>query len=201
MAKISTYPIDSNVTVNDMVIGTDAEDMNMTKNYAVKDLATTINSLNQATLRLYAEETANQGLTLLDAPYQITFGPAQTGGIVDVSATGTITFNQVGAFYVKFFGNFDMKTTLTPGNGNIYFRSLVNGGQYDNVALIELDTFNLATPFEKCFFVQASSIGDTVTFEMFLSSIGSQSGGLYAVTVPVLWSNVPSASVQVWQIN
>lgn len=200
MAKISTYPIDSNVTVNDMVIGTDAEDMSMTKNYPVKDLATTINSLNQATLRLYAEETANQGLSVLDTPYQITFGPAQTGGIVDVSATGTITFNQEGAFYVKFFGNFDMKTTATPGNGNIYFRSLINGNQNDNVALIELDTFNLATPFEKCFFVQ-SSIGSTVTFEMFLSSVGSQSGGLYAVTVPVLWSNVPSASVEVWQIN
>jgi hypothetical protein len=200
MAKISTYPIDSNVTVNDMVIGTDAEDMNMTKNYPVKDLATTINSLNQATLRLYAEETANQGLSVLDTPYQITFGPAQTGGIVDVSATGTITFNQEGAFYVKFFGNFDMKATVTPGNGNIYFRSLINGNQNDNVALIELDTFNLATPFEKCFFVQ-SSIGSTVTFEMFLSSIGSQSGGLYAVTVPILWSNVPSSSVEIWQIN
>lgn len=200
MAKISTYPIDSNVTVNDMVIGTDAEDMSMTKNYPVKDLATTINSLNQATLRLYAEETANQGLSVLDTPYQITFGPAQTGGIVDVSATGTITFNQEGAFYVKFFGNFQMKTSLLPGNGYVYFRSLINGNQYDNVALIELDTFNLSTPFEKCFFVQ-SSIGSTVTFEMFLSSVGSQSGGLYAVTVPVLWSNVPSSSVEVWQIN
>lgn len=202
MAKISTYPVDSNVSVNDMVIGTDAQDMNMTKNYTVSGLASTINSLNQSTLRLSGEETTNQGLVVLDAAYQIKFGPAQgtvsTAVMLDV--LGNITFNQAGAYYVRFFGNFEMKTPPLPGNGLVYFRSLINGVQFGSTRLIELDTIGLSTPMESSLFINAAA-NDVVTFEMFLSSVGAQAGGLYASTVPVLWSNVPSSSVDVWQIN
>lgn len=38
MAKISTYPSDSNVTLSDKLIGTDAENNNATKNFTVGDL-------------------------------------------------------------------------------------------------------------------------------------------------------------------
>ena len=38
MAKISTYPIDSSVSLADYVIGTDAEDSNITKNYTIGSL-------------------------------------------------------------------------------------------------------------------------------------------------------------------
>lgn len=39
MAKISTYPNDSNVTGADKLIGTDANDMNATKNFLMSDIA------------------------------------------------------------------------------------------------------------------------------------------------------------------
>lgn len=39
MAKISTYPIVSTPTVNDLLIGTDAENLNETKNFALGDIA------------------------------------------------------------------------------------------------------------------------------------------------------------------
>lgn len=35
MAKISTYPVDSSVSLADYVIGTDSEDSNITKNYTI----------------------------------------------------------------------------------------------------------------------------------------------------------------------
>lgn len=38
MAKISSYPTDSNVTLSDKLIGTDAESNNATKNFTVEDL-------------------------------------------------------------------------------------------------------------------------------------------------------------------
>lgn len=38
MAKINDYSIDSNVTIADKLIGTDAEDSNTTKNFLVGDI-------------------------------------------------------------------------------------------------------------------------------------------------------------------
>jgi hypothetical protein len=39
MAKISTYPIISTPTLNDLLIGTDVEDLNITKNFTIGDIA------------------------------------------------------------------------------------------------------------------------------------------------------------------
>ena len=36
MARISTYPIDTVVDTADLLIGTDSEDQNITKNYSPK---------------------------------------------------------------------------------------------------------------------------------------------------------------------
>ena len=38
MSKISTYPIDSNVNVNDYIIGTDSDNSNITKNYTISSI-------------------------------------------------------------------------------------------------------------------------------------------------------------------
>jgi hypothetical protein len=38
MAKISTYPILSNPTINDILIGTDVEDLNITKNFSISSI-------------------------------------------------------------------------------------------------------------------------------------------------------------------
>jgi hypothetical protein len=35
MARIETYPLDSNITINDFVIGSDGDSLNATKNYKV----------------------------------------------------------------------------------------------------------------------------------------------------------------------
>lgn len=38
MSKISTYPIDSNVNVNDYIIGTDSDNNSITKNYTISSI-------------------------------------------------------------------------------------------------------------------------------------------------------------------
>jgi len=44
MGKISTYPIDTNVTVNDKLIGTDYENNNETKNFTAGSLLSLANN-------------------------------------------------------------------------------------------------------------------------------------------------------------
>ena len=38
MAKISTYPISGNPTLSDKLIGTDPNDLNLTKNYPISEI-------------------------------------------------------------------------------------------------------------------------------------------------------------------
>ena len=38
MAKISTYPINATPTVSDKLIGTDPNDLNLTKNYTIAEI-------------------------------------------------------------------------------------------------------------------------------------------------------------------
>ena len=42
MAKISTYPILSTPTINDLLIGTDVENLNETKNFSIGDIGSLI---------------------------------------------------------------------------------------------------------------------------------------------------------------
>jgi len=44
MARISTYPIISTPTLNDLLIGTDVDDLNITKNFSLGDVATLISN-------------------------------------------------------------------------------------------------------------------------------------------------------------
>ena len=44
MAKISTYPSDSNLNADDLLIGTDSEDSNATKNYSIGSIETYVKS-------------------------------------------------------------------------------------------------------------------------------------------------------------
>lgn len=59
MAKISTYPSDSNVSLNDMLIGSDANDSNNTKNYTIGSILSVAGS---STYVPYTGATANVDL-------------------------------------------------------------------------------------------------------------------------------------------
>lgn len=54
MSTINSYPTDGNVTYNDKLIGTDANDSNKTKNFTVGDIL----GLPLPTVPVYANNTA-----------------------------------------------------------------------------------------------------------------------------------------------
>jgi hypothetical protein len=81
MAKISTYPIDATLSASDLLIGTDADNMNATKNYTLGSIAAFIQSLapvNTLQQVLDAGNTATQDIVL-------------TGDITVLGGTNIIT--------------------------------------------------------------------------------------------------------------
>ena len=62
MARISTYPLDTSISVSDLLVGTDAEDSNVTKNFSVGNLTD------------FIEEEILSGPTVL-TPFLITETP------------------------------------------------------------------------------------------------------------------------------
>ena len=52
MARITTYAIDSTISPLDKLIGTDAEDSNITKNYLISDLLAYIGTTNAVTKKI-----------------------------------------------------------------------------------------------------------------------------------------------------
>jgi len=65
MARISTYAIDTSISRNDLLVGTDAEDSNITKNFTVGDLTDFVGT------------TASTGVVTL-TPFLITATPGTT---------------------------------------------------------------------------------------------------------------------------
>ena len=87
MARISTYALDTVVTGTDKLVGTDAEDNNITKNYQIDDLVTYVsNNLESLDLDSFADDAAagSDGLVAGDL-YQTTgtgAAPLNVAGIV-----------------------------------------------------------------------------------------------------------------------
>ena len=65
MARISTYAIDTNITANDLLVGTDAEDSNITKNFSIGDLVN------------FTAASASTSITNI-TPFLITASPGTT---------------------------------------------------------------------------------------------------------------------------
>jgi hypothetical protein len=65
MARISTYAIDTSISRNDLLVGTDAEDSNITKNFTIGDLTD------------FVSTTASTGVVTL-TPFLITATPGTT---------------------------------------------------------------------------------------------------------------------------
>ena len=77
MAKISSYSTDATVSYTDKLIGTDAQDSNITKNYTVGDIL----SLPLPSVPVYANNTAAKAAGLaVGKIYRIT--GTDTAGVV-----------------------------------------------------------------------------------------------------------------------
>lgn len=203
MARISTYPVDSSVNGLDILIGSDADDANITKNYRINSIsAYTKSTLNLGVTQvLAAADTTDQEPAGLDTPLQVTFGTAQNGPTdpVQLDALGNITFNQAGLYLFNGYGNFERQGS-SGGVTVTLFRALLNGVQVSPTKGIELSNTGIMVPYELTVPIQANA-GDVLTWEIMRDSSGVNAGGLYTHTVLGGWSNVPSADVFVYKVG
>lgn len=202
MAKISTYPVDSTPSISDKLIGTEVSSSNETKNYTIGSIAALCASTFEFTSVLTAPSTVNQIPSGLDTALQVSFGPAQgtPGDAVMVDANGTITFNQTGVYFVNGYGNIERQGS-SGGVTTTLFRFLINGVQYTNTKGVDLDSTGVMFPYEFTFPVTVTTAGTTLVFEIMRDSSGVNNGGLYTHTNLGGWSNVPSAQINIWQLQ
>ena len=71
MARISTYTQDTSISRDDLLVGTDAEDSNATKNFSVGDLSDFISGIQIPTPQMWVYKSGNLN------PYQ-TVGSSPT---------------------------------------------------------------------------------------------------------------------------
>lgn len=203
MAKISTYPVDSSISPRDLLIGSDADDVNITKNYKIGDIAAyTKSTLNLGVTQvLAATDTTDQEPAGLDTPLQVTFGPAQNGPTdpVQLDALGNITFNQAGLYLFNGYANFERQGS-SGGVTVTLFRALINGVQVSPTKGVDLSGTGLMFPYELTIPIQVNA-GDVLTWEIMRDSSGVNNGGLYTHTVLGGWSDVPSADVFIYKVG
>ena len=203
MARISTYPVDSSVNGLDILIGSDADDANITKNYRINSIASYVKgTLNLAvTPILSAQSNVNQEPSGLDTPLQVTFGPAQYGPTdpVQLDALGNITFNQAGLYLFNGYGNFERQGS-SGGVTVTLFRALINGIQVNPTKGVELSGTGIMFPYELTIPIQAIA-GDVLTWEIMRDSSGIDAGGLYIHNNSGPWKNVPSSDVFIYKVG
>lgn len=200
--KISQYNVDSSPTVSDKLIGTEVSSSNETKNYTIGSIASVCASVFQFTPVLAAQSTVTQAPSALDTALQVTFGAAQgtSGDAVMISSGGLITFNETGLYLINGYGSVERQGS-SGGTAILLFRFLVNGTQAGSVKAFHLDTTGVSTPYEITFPINITTAGTTASFEIMRDSSGTNAGGLYPHTNLGGWSNVPSAEVNIWQLQ
>jgi len=203
MARISTYSVDNSISANDRIIGTDAEDSDLTKYYTVGGLSTYIVSqVPTYTLEMSSVLSGisadNQIPSGLDTALQVSFGAAQTTTPVSIDAAGTITFNEQHLYIV----NLSFRVGRTSVGAVSYFaiRDLYNGTQSLPTKVIQTTSVNEARPYEISI-PYYPSVGDTLSWEVMRDSAGFDAGGLYRQALSGGWDSAPSASINIYKVE
>lgn len=211
MAKISTY-VNASPALNDKVIGTKVNPSNETENFVLSDvLALFIANTPpppaptplQYTSVLNAKETGALAPSGLDAPLQLTIGPAQQGPSdpVQLLSTGVIRFNQTGQYMVSAQGLFE-RLGSSGGFVLLHFRALLNSVPVGNTQSIEIDKTDTWIPYERTIPLYIPTAGLELAFEIVRDSTGVNAGGLYPAPVSTPgWAATPSFAVQVYKAS
>jgi hypothetical protein len=141
MAKISTYPILSDPTINDILIGTDVQDLNITKNFSIGSIIDIIG--NEFVPYVGATGNVNLGAFNITSSSFIVAGGLSSqflkaNGTLDstvyVPATRTITINSVGydlsANRSWDLNTIDFLTTIGTSGAATYIGKTLNIPQY-----------------------------------------------------------------------
>jgi len=202
--KISQYGTDSTPSLSSKLIGTDTSDSDITKNFEISAIAGLINENTQFTSVLAAYSTVSQVPSGVGVATQVTFGPAQSNSTLTLGANGLVTFNETGLYMINGYGSIERQGS-SGGVSVILFRFLVNGVQASAVKGFHLDSTDVTVPYEITFPFNVTSVGTTISFEIMRDASGSgnglNQGGLYPHTNTSGWSNIPSADLNIWQLQ
>ena len=205
MARISTYPIDTTVVGNDILIGSDADDANITKNYKIDSIAAyTVATIPAAKVSYNsitsAVSTVAQEPTGLDVPLQVSFDADAITADVEILQNGNIKFLTEGSYLIDLYLNFERQGS-SGGVTVTLFRELIDGVQVGPTKGVDLATTGNMIPYETLFpiSIDSGSINSIVTFEILRDSSGVDGGGLYPHITASAWDDVPSARVEIYK--
>jgi len=205
MAKISTYPVDNSINDGDIVIGSDADDQNITKNYKMSDIAAyTVATIPTTNIKYSsinsALSTRNQEPVALDTPLQVVFDADSNSPDVKITQTGEITFLTEGSYLIDLYLNFERQGS-SGGVTVTLFRELIDGVQVGPTKGVDLAATGIMIPYETLFpiSIDAASVNSVLTFEILRDSSGVDGGGLYPHINASAWDDVPSARVEIYK--
>lgn len=99
MARISTYPIDNNISNNDMLLGTDNDDSDSTVNFKIDEVAAYIKSKIRPYSTYAFKISRNNSGVITVAEYMndttLTFTFVGASGHIDMTASSNISNNKV----------------------------------------------------------------------------------------------------------
>ena len=102
MARISTYAQDASISADDLLVGSDAEDSNITKNYRIEDLADFVKGYKDYVFSFTQSGTNDPVITQLNNNTGLTF---------------TFTRNSAGVFYLVPSSNIDVNKVWVQATG------------------------------------------------------------------------------------
>lgn len=128
--------------------------------------------------------------SVANTPYQITFGTAQINDNLDLATNGTVTFKKAGNYYIELSLSFGRVGGA--GEAILLSRTLVNDVQSGHTVFIHIDDSTDITPIN-IFKALHFNVGDTLKFEFYRDSTGTNSGGLYPQLSAIGWATAPSS--------
>jgi len=112
MARISTYSKDASISADDLLVGSDAEDSNITKNYRIGDIKSSVCGYKEYVFSFTQSGTNNPVVTEMTNNTGLTF---------------TLVRNAPGVYYLTPSSNFDIsKTWIQVSGGKVGIPSIVN---------------------------------------------------------------------------
>lgn len=179
MARISTYPTDSNVSGGDMLIGTDVDNANATKNFTVSNLISYAATNN---LVPYTGATQNVDLGSNDLLVGGTLGVTGLSTLGDIDVNGDIDFNGLFSLSGSQGVAGELLTSTGAGSPPIWSNPLANYVPYIGAT----SSVNLGSNDLSC---NGIDIG---TGEFYTNGSAGTTGDLLisgGIGSPVTWSN------------
>ena len=145
MAKISTYPVDGLISTDDIIIGSDAENVNLTKNFTVggilslADLQWVLNNGNTATSNIVLVGNVSATNVAASAAVSAVTGNITTVNSTTVNATNASVSNSLNTVDLEVSGMF-YDGAASEGTNGQYLRSTGTSTRWTNFPVTPVDT-------------------------------------------------------------